>query len=1134
MGQPKKKVHEDNQSPARYELDYAVEIGESHLTVLGNLEAQLRDAGIDEESAHIPDLHKAIGLGKRLLSSLKEEAAAPASPTIQHQAKFKLDFSLPKYGGDLLAWPEFWEIFEASVDKNRAYPPVQKFYYLRRHLDGAAARAIQGLQLTADNYQEAVKILKDRFGKKDLRKDTLIAKLLSLPGEADAGNLKSLRKLVDEVTAGIRSLEALHAPNIGEVLLPVLNGKIPASWRLLWARSRREQTGDQDGEFKAFLRFLQQELECQEESVQVPCSKTHPEVSQPASKATTSVFNAQRVNAPQKSTWSCFICKEGQHRLDRCAQYQAMNVDDRWTMVRRVGACFQCLGRHYIRDCRSGTCRLCQRPHHTSLHRSLPTSSSEITAPRSSPLGRTTGQQPVTQPAPPGLQPPQTDRHADARGTTSDSRAALPPPSWRFNAQSAQQPQQCYMQTALVEGRGPHNTRALRVLLDGGSDASYIRKSVAEEMGLSVIGSGTFACVGFQERAEEQRIYQRVKIDLQSRHGGEAREFDLWCSDRLCAPLPPVDPPVKEAEGFVLADDFSGGQIDILSDDGADQFYRAVLLDCVVLGERLRALDTIFGYVLHGLDSAANQPPRHTYHCRQVEQMWDLDTIGIAADTETVEKELPEPTWNEEENRYEMGLLWSSDQRPVSNRPASSARTSRMMEKLDDVKLQEYNNNIVKLHQDAVIEPSPPSNNTTSAFFLPHRGLHRNDKLRIVFDGSAKDGAGVSLNTYLKPGDNLLRRLVAVLLGFRTHPVACQADIKAAFHQISVKKEDRPYLQFLWQEQALRFRRVPFGLTCSPYMLLRSIEKHLAQYQHVYPELCKKLTSGLYMDDVAVGFQSKEEAGEQMKVVQNMFQEAGMDMHKVRMTGQLSEDSKILGMMWNTGNDTLSVIIPAAHSPVTKSQLLSVISRPFDPLGVLSPWVIRGKILFQQTWTEAGCSSWDSALPSGIASQVEKWWGATKTIQRVDFPRVVGNLCEDDASSNAYCASIYIVHGGESRLFITKAQLAPLRLGITMPGMDLRAALIGTQEDRTSTAGAQAVDERVSDDAEKVKKSSTPTRCRTSMTFRVDADSEPPDDIGPFPLTDCSTLKKAVNRTAWMRRFIRNSRHRREDQITGL
>ena len=67
----------------------------------------------------------------------------------------------------------------------------------------------------------------------------------------------------------------------------------------------------------------------------------------------------------------------------------------------------------------------------------------------------------------------------------------------------------------------------LRVLLDGGSDASYIRSSIAEEMGLSVIGSGTFACIGFQERAEEPRIYNQVQVSLRNRHGGESHEFEL-------------------------------------------------------------------------------------------------------------------------------------------------------------------------------------------------------------------------------------------------------------------------------------------------------------------------------------------------------------------------------------------------------------------------------------------------------------------------------------------------------------------------------------------------------------------------------------------------------------------------------
>ena len=52
---------------------------------------------------------------------------------------------------------------------------------------------------------------------------------------------------------------------------------------------------------------------------------------------------------------------------------------------------------------------------------------------------------------------------------------------------------------------------------------------------------------------------------------------------------------------------------------------------------------------------------------------------------------------------------------------------------------------------------SPLEDDPTSAFYLPHRGIHRNGKLRIVFDGSAKDGVGKSLNDYLDPGDNLLQ-----------------------------------------------------------------------------------------------------------------------------------------------------------------------------------------------------------------------------------------------------------------------------------------------------------------------------------------------------------------------------------------
>ncbi|KAF0306746.1 hypothetical protein FJT64_002367 [Amphibalanus amphitrite] len=106
-------------------------------------------------------------------------------------------------------------------------------------------------------------------------------------------------------------------------------------------------------------------------------------------------------------------------------------------------------------------------------------------------------------------------------------------------------------------------------------------------------------------------------------------------------------------ENIELADDFSGGQVDILI--GTDQYYKVVLRDCVVLDESLRALDTIFGYVIHGKGTATGQSTRHVYHCQQVEQMWDLESMGKTPDPEA-QKLQREPEGNSQEERYGPGL----------------------------------------------------------------------------------------------------------------------------------------------------------------------------------------------------------------------------------------------------------------------------------------------------------------------------------------------------------------------------------------------------------------------------------------------------------------------------------------------
>ena len=60
--------------------------------------------------------------------------------------------TLPTFGGDLLKWQTFWDMFCAAIDLNPGLTGAQKFNYLKAQLYGDVARTIAGLPLTDHNY----------------------------------------------------------------------------------------------------------------------------------------------------------------------------------------------------------------------------------------------------------------------------------------------------------------------------------------------------------------------------------------------------------------------------------------------------------------------------------------------------------------------------------------------------------------------------------------------------------------------------------------------------------------------------------------------------------------------------------------------------------------------------------------------------------------------------------------------------------------------------------------------------------------------------------------------------------------------------------------------------------------------
>jgi len=84
------------------------------------------------------------------------------------------------FGGDVMKWREFWDQFEASVDRHN-YSPIDKFNYLKSKLKGEALSAISGYELSVDNYRVRVDVLKQRFGNPQLIVDAHYQNLSRLP-----------------------------------------------------------------------------------------------------------------------------------------------------------------------------------------------------------------------------------------------------------------------------------------------------------------------------------------------------------------------------------------------------------------------------------------------------------------------------------------------------------------------------------------------------------------------------------------------------------------------------------------------------------------------------------------------------------------------------------------------------------------------------------------------------------------------------------------------------------------------------------------------------------------------------------------------------------------------------------------
>jgi len=223
-------------------------------------------------------------------------------------------------------------------------------------LGRAAKTTISGLALTSVNYQVAIDLLKDRFGKAIVIERAHVNNLLNMNPVYQAG----LRRLYDTIEVHHRGLEALNvdARTYEGIVVPAIIGKLPEGVRLQITRGKNHH----EWKMENLLKELFTELELKEEH-SITARNPYP---RDKDKGRTGGGLNSASTLLAKTNNFCAYCKGGHAHQDST---NVKSVDERKHLLHNYGRCFICTRKcHISRDCRSKlTCNVCMGKHHVSI-----------------------------------------------------------------------------------------------------------------------------------------------------------------------------------------------------------------------------------------------------------------------------------------------------------------------------------------------------------------------------------------------------------------------------------------------------------------------------------------------------------------------------------------------------------------------------------------------------------------------------------------------------------------------------------------------------------------------------------------------------------------------------------------------
>ncbi|KYN14635.1 hypothetical protein ALC57_13142, partial [Trachymyrmex cornetzi] len=273
----------------------------------------------------------------------------------------------------------FSESFRSIIHVRPQLSDVEKFQYLISSISGDAAKIIESIELTGQNYSTAWELLLNRYDDPRSLKKKHIECLFTMP-VVTKESVKALRELIDYTSRHLRMLKILGLPTDtwDDLIMHMMEDKFDVKTLRAWEEETKSSETVTLNDMLEFFKNRSLILECIElrsvDKVERSCKEREQRSKGSHGHSKSQFANKGAANQKTSSltaslnTGKCYLCN-GSHFLFACEKFLALPVADRIKEVNRLRLCLNCFkSNHYARACRMGSCRECNGRHNTLCH----------------------------------------------------------------------------------------------------------------------------------------------------------------------------------------------------------------------------------------------------------------------------------------------------------------------------------------------------------------------------------------------------------------------------------------------------------------------------------------------------------------------------------------------------------------------------------------------------------------------------------------------------------------------------------------------------------------------------------------------------------------------------------------------